>query len=313
MLYIQWAKSISNLQQRKVGKLPAKYFINKLKSSHFNHRASDGVWENEFTDDSTWSLRGGYTTNKSETYPRRVLGSGTRASLIVVLRLDEIDEDHTCRGPVQGFKFLLHSPNEVPRVSKNYFSIPLRQEVIVGVKVNMMTTSPNLKSYDPEIRQCFFDGEKKLKFFQIYTQSNCEIECLSNFTLKTCGCVKFSMPHDSDTAICDQSKIQCYNEAEDKLIETELEQGLEFESGKTECNCKPACTSISYNAEISQTDFNFMKVMESLGEPAAKLNDAIRTAKLKIFFKEPQFITAKRSELFGLSDFLANCGGILGD
>lgn len=35
-------------------------------------------------------------------------------------------------------------------------------------------------------------------------------------------------------------------------------------------------------------------------------------ARLSIFFKETQFITSKRSELYGQTDFLANCGGLLG-
>lgn len=43
-------------------------------------------------------------------------------------------------------------------------------------------------------RQCFFDTERQLRFFKIYTQRNCELECLANFTVKTCGCAKFSMP-----------------------------------------------------------------------------------------------------------------------
>lgn len=33
---------------------------------------------------------------------------------------------------------------------------------------------------------------------------------------------------------------------------------------------------------------------------------------VRIFFKENQFIASKRSELFGLTDFLANVGGLLG-
>lgn len=31
-----------------------------------------------------------------------------------------------------------------------------------------------------------------------------------------------------------------------------------------------------------------------------------------IFFRDSQFITSKRSELYGQTDFLANCGGLLG-
>jgi Amiloride-sensitive sodium channel len=35
-------------------------------------------------------------------------------------------------------------------------------------------------------------------------------------------------------------------------------------------------------------------------------------ARFTLFFKEGQFITSKRSELYGRTDFLANCGGLLG-
>lgn len=38
----------------------------------------------------------------------------------------------------------------------------------------------------------------------------------------------------------------------------------------------------------------------------------VQLARLSIFFKESQFITSKRSELYGQTDFLANCGGLLG-
>lgn len=38
----------------------------------------------------------------------------------------------------------------------------------------------------------------------------------------------------------------------------------------------------------------------------------MQPARLSIFFKEHQFITSKRSELYGKTDFLANCGGLLG-
>lgn len=33
---------------------------------------------------------------------------------------------------------------------------------------------------------------------------------------------------------------------------------------------------------------------------------------LSIYFKENQFISSKRSELYGTTDFLANIGGLLG-
>lgn len=38
----------------------------------------------------------------------------------------------------------------------------------------------------------------------------------------------------------------------------------------------------------------------------------MQMARLSIFFKENQFLSSKRSELYGTTDFLANVGGLLG-
>lgn len=82
-------------------------------------------------------------------YPYRVFGAGARVGLFVLLRLFEQHLDYICRGPVQGFKILLHTPGEVPQVSKHYFRVPLLHEVLVAVKPNMITTSEGLWNYEP--------------------------------------------------------------------------------------------------------------------------------------------------------------------
>jgi len=214
---------------------------------------------------------------------------------------------------VQGFKILLHTPGEIPRVSKQYFRVPLRQEVVVSVKPNMITTSSGLANYAPERRQCYFNDERHLSFFKVYTQSNCELECLTNFTFAECSCVKFSMPRNKSMPICEQKDVKCYDNAEDKLMASELSQSLESGSGenkrgKTNCNCLPSCTSINYDAEISQADYEYAQVFGAYGSDLNEFPGAI-LARLTIFFKEAQFITSKRSELYGLTDFMANCGG----
>lgn len=91
-------------------------------------------------------------------------------------------------------QILLHQPGEIPRVSLQYFRAPLDQEIIAAIKPDMMTTSDSLRGYHPQKRQCYFAGERKLTFYKIYTQQNCELECLANFTLINCGCVAFHMP-----------------------------------------------------------------------------------------------------------------------
>lgn len=163
---------------------------------------------------TNWTLERGYETADTETYPFRVLGPGARAGLNIVLKLTNDDLDYMCRGklyisilmsinnqkkifftpkgPVQGFKILLHTPGEIPRVSKQYFRVPLNQEVVVSVKPNMITTSEGLIGYAPDRRQCYFNDERQLKFFKVYTQSNCELECLANYTLGICMFINVS-------------------------------------------------------------------------------------------------------------------------
>uniref|UniRef100_A0A182SYF3 Pickpocket n=1 Tax=Anopheles maculatus TaxID=74869 RepID=A0A182SYF3_9DIPT len=176
----------------------------------------------------------------------------------------------------------------------------------------MITTSDGLRYYTPERRQCFFNHERHLKYFKVYTQQNCELECTTNYTLHRCGCVKFSMPRDDRTEVCGASKIQCYNDAEDELLEEDVKFIVDKSRDyRAKCNCLPACTSVQYDAEISQADLDwkslFAAFRQSLGE-----QDGAQFARLTIYFKEAQFITSKRSELYGVTDFLANCGGLLG-
>lgn len=286
---------------------------------------------------ANWTLQGGYTSYAAEIYPHRVIGSGITAGFNLELRVKSSDIDYACKGPVQGFKIALHTSGEMPRMNQVFYQVPLKQQVLIAVKPDVITTSPGLHAYSPKRRQCYFNGESKLNFFKVYTQSNCELECLTEFTLKECGCVKFSQPHNSKTKVCNLEKVECYRNAEKNFMKRKLEEKLheeskdngnsiirgyypphqnysssfnytfmdttnysnflvlkttnehevfsedseflteyEFESPsipfidvddgfEDECKCLPACTSIEYNAEISQSQYEyseFYKIMK---------------------------------------------------
>lgn len=88
-----------------------------------------------------WNLEDGYNKKievNPETYPYRVFGAGARLGMFALLRLYEQHLEYLCRGPVQGFKITLHTPGEVPQVSKHYFRVPYLQEVLVAVRPNMV-------------------------------------------------------------------------------------------------------------------------------------------------------------------------------
>lgn len=140
-------------------------------------------------------------------------------------------------------------------------------------------------------RQCYFNGERYLRLFRMYTQHNCELECLANYTMAKCGCVKFSMPRDSATPVCGARSVTCYNTAEDDHLWLEFYDGLQLGDDKppgygdyvqdkdenenddderkrrTACHCLPSCTSIAYDAETSQADFDWENLFLAFRNP----------------------------------------------
>uniref|UniRef100_A0A182PN37 Pickpocket n=1 Tax=Anopheles epiroticus TaxID=199890 RepID=A0A182PN37_9DIPT len=260
-----------------------------------------------------WNMDEGYSNwAGAETYPRRAFGAGIRAGLFVILKVQSADMDYLCGNSFQGFRVHLHSPVAYPRMVNQFFRIPLSQEVSVSVDPLLFDTSPNIRRYHPNRRLCYYNHERYLRYFKVYSKFNCDIECLSNYTLKTCGCVPFPLPRSADARICGLGKVSCSDTALSVLEEMDLLHELNKTDNFLErCNCLPACNSLSYNTEISQANFDWRKLAENI-DLIAGVNENTELSYLSIHFKVSRFIPIKRSELFGISDFLANCGGVLG-
>lgn len=144
---------------------------------------------------TNWSLDTGYTADANESsYPIHVFNARQSAALSMAFQLDERDLEYLCRGSIQGFKVFLHTPGQILKISRHSFRVPLSEEAEILIKPKLITTSHELRDYKPNQRKCFYNSERRLRFFKYYGQHNCEAECLANFTEILCGCVKFSMP-----------------------------------------------------------------------------------------------------------------------
>ncbi|XP_073811879.1 pickpocket protein 28-like [Musca autumnalis] len=291
------------------------YTFNSLKPSDLYR--SDVVINSQVNDSTPlqWSLEEGYSAKNVNltTYPERVLSSGSDAGFQIYIQCFPQETDYTCNGAVQGFKVLLHSPDETPSVAKHFVRVSGDKETLIAVKPKMITTSADIAAYHPENRRCFLNKDRQLRFYKVYSQDNCERECLTNFTYSQCGCVRFSMPHTAEMEICGEDKIRCYRKAKEQLKLQQFAEGLQkingLEGVAADCNCMPACTSLDYETEISEGHFD----VEST-QKAFQVDDMFsgKVSLVQIYFKENQFITSKRSELYGVSDLLANFGGVFG-
>lgn len=150
---------------------------------------------------SHWNVENGYgnSLNKNE-YPLRIFDSGQGSGIDLRLTVFNTNFQYECKGFSQGFKLTLTTPGSTQQHTSVY-RIPLSEVATISIKPKLITTSKGLRNYEPNQRKCFYQSEHRLHLFKIYTQANCEEECLANFTKAECGCVRFSTPSMNFTFI----------------------------------------------------------------------------------------------------------------
>lgn len=264
---------------------------------------------------SEWELDLGFHENAGiNTFPRRIISGGNRNSLGATLIANKSDLDYLCGDSFQGFKVMLHLPNEFPQLSNQYFRVPLNQELMVTVTPTVTITDERAALYPPEKRRCYYTNERYLRFFKIYNKINCEIECLTNYTLHLCGCVQFWMPHPKAAPVCSLHDSPCYQSAAVKLLRMTAKKNAKSNEGISwnSCNCLPTCNYVEYRTQVSQAEWNwqsggFFNYMER-----RPMGDSVHQSKMVISFRETDFIPLLRSEINSLSEMIANCGGLMG-
>ncbi|XP_063915478.1 pickpocket protein 28-like [Zophobas morio] len=216
---------------------------------------------------ANWSTEYGYTEEAGLlTYPRRALLAGAKNGFSFELTTFKEDLDYLCKDDsLQGFKVAIHSPTTFPTPSQEHFRISLNQKVVAAIQPSMITTSESVRAYDQERRRCYFQTERNLQFFKIYNTVNCDIECLTNYTLDACECVHFFMPRDNTTNICGPEKLKCTQKAERDMQTKNLKKKIEENKSKKKkkslahCDCLPVCTDLTYDVDTSQTDWDWLK------------------------------------------------------
>lgn len=96
---------------------------------------------------------------------RYSVGAGRRLGLYVVLNANV--SDYYCSSTKSvGFKVLLHSPIEMPRIS--YFGMLLHpgRETQVDISPKVTSASYRARKTPLAIRRCIYPGEIQLKFFR---------------------------------------------------------------------------------------------------------------------------------------------------
>lgn len=126
--------------------------------------------------------------------PWNVLRTGTVLKIV-------LKQDSTAKYPYytssiafeefDGVRIIVHNTDEFPTNPKQNYFMPLQSVVDISIDLQVILVDDDFRSMSLSKRNCFFPGEKHLKYFRVYTKANCEQESLSLEIVKACGCAPF--------------------------------------------------------------------------------------------------------------------------
>lgn len=204
---------------------------------------SQGIFKNLYNStDVKWTLGKGYSKNGQ--VPFRI---SKRHKFQVQVELSTYLV-YNCEVMNKNYKIFFHLPHEYPNRFHAYKYIESSGSKRIFLTAEYYDSDPEMRKFPPENRECYFEGERHLKFFKSYTQKQCHYECLTNFTLSQCGCVKFSMPRDNHTPICNFTEVVCYEEALSDWLDLDVQK---------KCDCLASCVDIKYDLVDDDSTMEF--------------------------------------------------------
>jgi amiloride-sensitive sodium channel len=223
-------------------------------------------------------------------YPLKV---DTNGKFGFLLKLSKPDYNETTHGFCIPASFFIHQPNYFPTFQDRLNFVDIRYGTTMNVEVTpeIVKTDAILRKLEPSVRECYFEGERQLKYFNAYSLDNCEIECFTNATLNWCGCVSLNQPYLTTYSIehCLTANFAICSNVSKKRF-------LNFASFSIErnCSCLPTCDSTSYHLKYHAEQNN---------DNATIINVRMTTDELIIYYRYQQFT---------LSDEISYVGGLLG-
>lgn len=98
-----------------------------------------------------------------------MVGPGSHMGLHLILNA-AVDDYYCSTTHSAGFKILLHSPNETPRISEYGMLIAPGREARILITPRINSASRLIRKVKIDQRQCVFANEANLTYFRTYTR-----------------------------------------------------------------------------------------------------------------------------------------------
>ena len=92
---------------------------------------------------------------------------------------------------------------EFPNMQDYGMTVQPGHEHFFSISNTILNANNEIQKIAPEKRECYFADEGNLEYYQIYTFSNCLLECLMKKALDQLGCIPWYLPQGQNSTLCD--------------------------------------------------------------------------------------------------------------
>ncbi|XP_052744589.1 pickpocket protein 28-like [Bicyclus anynana] len=296
------------------------YTFNSLPLNGMTNKTID--WQNTFNPFATtmsleWDLDKGYPKKfppTPGTLPFRVMASGEANGLGIELYLNTSEHQYECDGNNLGFNILISSPTDHVYTS-TILRLPMDRMTTVEVSPISYKTDSSLRALSPDQRQCFFQNERKLQYYEFYTDTNCKLDLRIRETVKQCNCALYNWPRKHVwSPICStKSDFECVAQVKARVGEQLIfayyadseEQRKPHEDATS---CYPACNDVLYSTQVYYSDLMKDPVDAKMDWDSSKKGERTR---INVHFYNDMFLGQHRHAQYDDYYFAGAIGGLL--
>ncbi|PVD35949.1 hypothetical protein C0Q70_02918 [Pomacea canaliculata] len=202
----------------------------------------------------------------------------------------------------EGFKVVLHDPEEEPLPQSRGFIVGANRSVEVEIRKNVrIGLEPPFKAFGSGtcVEVCSSSFVNPLKRFARYTKEACEMECFVDYVVDYCHCRHFL--HPGNETICPLKQLAtCFREAEDLYF------GGKNKS-QPRCDCPLPCRENVYSTSVTYASFRTTALFDAI---LPGVNESV--VKIHFYFPDPVVTTIEQIPVYSLEGLLGSIGGQVG-
>jgi acid-sensing ion channel, other len=241
-------------------------------------------------------------------FPLKTSSFGQNHGLTITFKRDKENVVNSCLDNT----WRLHYSTDLHTYGPVEFDYGKSYDILITPLINLVDSS--LEALKPKDRKCYLDGERKLKYFKMYSKVLCDRECLSFVILENCGCVPYFMSRNESMKVCNIKGMTCASGFDNAMTN---DFNYLYEKYGV-CECLSSCNEVFYIYEILEKPYDkkFSKEWDSNLFKKDFINSLLfrltNETTLHFKYKHDEILPMLSYEKFALKDFLSFAGGLLG-